>query len=276
MAAKHYLITAWDKKFHCKFTSFVSQTGISYTIAVGGKAKYVIFAIKENASQAYIDRIEYDQACVMNGKLEHQPGTQQLVSASLWAVPTLLTQIREFTLTDDSHVFCKEGSKLYKLSIAYDYIIKYGKTWYEDKFSAILPEPLFTQYKESLRILDEPLELFEFQAERLHFLKKHEDTYRSSKSPRDFIQNLRNKYGEQYCYEVGPWLSKYMEHLQVKIYKDQWKIPVGAPQNFSMREIPEPVYGGGGGGGSGSRRKTAKVRNFSLRSSESESMVGYY
>ena len=53
-----------------------------------------------------------------------------------------------------------------------------------------------------------------------NFLKKYKDIYDRARTPREFINMLRNKYGEQYCFEVGSWLNGYMEFLKINIFDE--------------------------------------------------------
>jgi len=244
---KKYLVTAYRKNFYCKVLLY---TAGAVTFLFGGKTAYCMSVSVKNdtVTDAYIDRIEYNIACVKDGTLEHKRGTSDMINAGLLTFHMLFPSIKRLIFTDDSHIHCEEGSKVHKISIAHDSILKYGKTWYEDKFKATLPSPLFEQYKESMKVLDEPVDSFEFQVERVPFLRPYEKTYEESSSPRDFIRRLRVKYGDRYCFEVGKWLTKYMESLRMNIFKDSWYISVEKikdTETFRISETDDEMRGGG-------------------------------
>jgi hypothetical protein len=278
MSVSKYEITAFNKKYYCKVTKYPGSE--NKTFSFGGANYYcVIIAVKEQTSQmGYLDRMEYNRACVKDGKLEHKEGTAQLGIAALWTFHTLFPEVKTLTLTDDSHIHCEEDSKQYRMNLSYDYIVKHNKTWYEDKFNAKLPEPLFTSYKESCKILDLPLDPFEFQSERMSELKKYETAYRSASTPREFINSLRKDYGKQYCIEVSRWLSRYIELLPIQTHKQEWFILMDhptKPTGYSIEPTTNSIRGGG------KTRKTMRIpRNFSIVSGGGEDeytqIVGYY
>jgi len=231
--------------------------------------------VKHDTSEGYIDRIEYSKACVKDGSLEHRKGTEHLVSTALWTCHQLFPYLKVFTFQDDSHIYCKEGSKLYKLNLAYDYILKYGKTWYETKFHATLPAPLFAEYSKSLEALDAPLELFEYQAGRLPALSAYESLYKVSSSPRDFLERLRIQSGANYCFEVGKWLSQYMGILRISLFNTSWYIMIDRLEEPVGYEIKESQAGGKHT--KPTRRITSKKRAFCLVAGGSEeSNFGLY
>ena len=208
---KKFIVCAYRKKFYAKLTDTIDKGRHLYTFSLGGKHKYCItIALKPDAPEdGYIDTMEYNKACVKDGTLEHREGTSHLGKTALWVFHSLFPQVKRFTLIDDSHIYCEEGSKQFKLNLAYDSILKHNKTWYEDKLNAQLPEPLMKLYKDSCSILDKPLDPFDFIIQRNENLKPYEKEYKESNSPRDFLNRLRTNLGHQYCFEVGKWLSGY-------------------------------------------------------------------
>lgn len=275
---KKFIISAFGKHFYGKLTNTLSKNGNLYTFSLGGKSKYCItIALKpEFPEDGYIDNMEYNRACVKDGSLEHKQGTAHLGLTAIWAFHTLFPQVKRFTLMDDSHIYCEDDSKQFKLNLAYDYILKYNKTWYEDKFNAQLPEPLMKMYKDSCKVLDEPLDPFEFSIQRNENLKPYEKEYNESLSPRDFLNNLRTKMGHQYCFVVGKWLTSYFNTLRINTYKQNWFINVEdihVPEKYSITETRDEIRGGGK-----QTRKNKKHRNFSIVAGGDEegSMMGYY
>ena len=244
-----YSVKGNGKEFYCKVLT-ISYGGKSiYSLSVGGKKEFCVTIAIKSDDMAYIDRVEYSDFCVKDGILATEGGMLAILSVSLWLVKELFPTIKKFTLTDDSHVLCIRKQKDYKLSLANDYIIKYGETWYEKKFKAILPDEIMPLYKKSHEVLDMPIEPFEYQKDRASFLTKYENIYKSSGTPREFIRLLRSEYRDRYCIEVGPWLTRYMELLTVKVFKDLWMIPIEyliKPEEFELTKLEkEPISGGG-------------------------------
>lgn len=277
---KKFVVSAFGKQYYCKTTETMDKEGPAYTFSLGGRSYYCItIAIRSNAPAiGYIDRMEYNKACVKNGSLEHKQGTAQLGITALWTFHKLFPEVTRFTLMDDSHIYCEDDSKLFKLNLAYDYIVKYNKTWYEDKFKAYLPPSLMKMYKESCKILDEPIDAFGFMVERESRIRAYKTIYNESKTPREFINKLRAKLGTQYCFDVGKWLSSYIEILRVNIFKNEWIIDIEdlhRPDKYSIAETQDELRGGG----KKQTRKNRKPRNFSIVTGGDEddvSMMGYY
>jgi hypothetical protein len=228
--------------FLCRITEFKNYHTniISHTLTFGSdKVGCVIIAIKDTSSnEAYIDRVEYDNKCAIDSELEKRGGTYELVSAALCTLKTKYPTIKLVTLIDNSHILCEEDNKLYKLNLALDYISKYNKTWYELKFNAKLPKHLMDTYKYSLKILDEPIDVFEYQVERGAFLKSYESIYNKSKTPRDFFSNLRKTLKDDYCKEVCKWIVNYMDLLQIKFFPDMWYIEASSIEKPKIYSIP--------------------------------------
>jgi hypothetical protein len=210
---------------------------------------------------------------VKDGSLEQGTGTSQMITLGVWTFHTLFPSIKKLEFIDDSHIYCEEGSKVHKLNLAYDYIIKYNQTWYQRLFRALLSEPYMSDYMKSLQVLDEPLRPFELQKLSMVYLIPYETIYKHSISPRDFIQNLRSHYKKRYCYEVGPWIDRYFMTLRINTFKQHWYINVDLVSTSSDFKITEMMVGGG--------RKTRRQRplkNFRLISSsdETSSSMGLY
>ena len=275
---KQYVVKGFRKEFIAKtyYTTEYSGT-ISGTFTFGGLDEVCIVISLKNihSDSAYIDRIEYNKACVKDGSLEQGKGTFQMIHLGLWTFHILFPSITKLVFIDDSHIYCEEGSKVYKLNLAYDYIIKYNQTWYQRWFRAILPEPYMTEYMKSIKILDEPLRSFELQKISMPYLIPYETIYKSSKSPREFIKSLRTTYKDHYCFIVGAWIDHYFMTLRVDTFKRHWLINIdllSTSSDFKMSEITTAV-----GGGRKSRRQR-KLENFRLVSSSDEpsSSMGLY
>ena len=266
--------------YYCKVVEFSARGSITYNIAVGSPDTYcLLISMKpSNGYIPYIDRVEYNEGCALDGNLS---SIEDLTKAALYATLFLFPHIHHFTLMDDSHIDCIRGDKRYKLNLAYDSVLKRNQTWYENRFGAILPgsvtdpNTLLGRYKASLRVLDEPVEHFEIIAQSLPYIGKYKEQYLTSESPRNFINKLRTVYADKYCIEVERWLPGYMEYLNVAIFKSEWIIPanaVDAPSGFrlALNDTSNKKSGGGGG----RKRKPATRRNAKTRKGRSVGTFG--
>jgi hypothetical protein len=271
MEVQKFIVKAFRKSFYCK----VSKLGEAVTLSFGGKNTYCI-SMSLNLKtpvEAYLDRVEYDEACVKDGSLVHKDGTIHMLKAALATLKYLFPDVKIITLIDDSHIYCEKGSKLFKLNLAYDYILKYNQTWYQNKFSAYLDEPYNRDFNESIKVFDKPITPFELVISAVPFLEKYKEIYTNSESPREFINILRREYGIQYCYEVGTWLSRYIMYLRINIFQDKWKIDTRSIEigsDYSIQPTTDSIRGGG-------RSRTRKRVNFRIASHQYEGCVlGYY
>ena len=266
MEPKKYRIKSFDKIFYCK----VSNYGENYTISIGGKRGYCfVVSIKKHSDKAYIDRVEYNEACVKDGKLEENGGMYKLICGGLYFIKETFSNIKIITLKDDSHIYCKKGSKEYKMSLAFDYIIKYNKTWYQIKFNAKLPEDILLLFNNYLLYLDEPLPNYNYIVSLIPDINEFESIYLESKSPRDFIQNIREIYADKYCFKVCKWLHHFLNNIGIKSFSDLWYIDtenIVKPDIYSVNSTMNEMRGGG----------TKKRKNFSIVSARDVSIIGIY
>lgn len=273
MNTKYYSISANTKQYYCKESSYSSPDGTkSVTVSFGGKSVYCVVAAWKSTlpTTIYLDRVEFDKGCIKQGNLEHKQGTQDMVSTALWTIHTLLPTVKTITFTDDSHILCEEGSKLYKLSLALEYSLKYNQTWYQMKFNATLPTDLLENFQSSLLNLDKPLDEFSFMLERAPYLKPYEQLYSQSNSPRDFFSRLREQYGKDYCFQVCKWIRDYLEtKIGIQFYPKDWYIPVDtlrSPKEYSIQPTTNSMRGG-------TRRKK---RRTVVEDEYTSGMMGYY
>ena len=185
-------------------SSGLGPTG-RYTISFGGKNNFCFIASinPKKPFEVYIVNIEYNESCLKDNKLDERGGIVKLVRIALWTIKSMFPTIKHFTLNDSSHIDCIKGIKTHKLNLAYDYILKYNETWYEKQFNAKLPgsltkdscmiNSLMCEYKSSLLVLDEPVEPFEIIKDKVNIAERYKSDYKNAKSPRDFIQKLRDK-----------------------------------------------------------------------------------
>lgn len=276
-----YMVRAYGLEFYCKVLEVVSDYNTSYTFSFGGKNDYCFIASMTSPKYIpYIDRIEYGEKCIKDGSLTKSGGTVKLVKAALWTMKHLFApHIKRFELQDESYIYCMEGSKKFKLRLGYDMIIKYNKTWYEYHFDAQLPNNTINKYKiykSIITILDTESRPYDIAIKSYPYIKKYEDEWRTTNSPREFMEAIRKKYGmNQYCYEVGGWLDAFFEDLGINIFNKDWFIDVDTVTQPDGYEIFTSTAEMKGSGKKKQLNKTAKRSKYTIKSQRPKYCIGY-
>jgi hypothetical protein len=262
-----------DISVNCKITTYADQR-VTYSFG-NGRGKYCLTASYDpkKSDEIYIDRVERTD-CIRNQKGKNiQEGTTKLVRLAIYTLYQYKPDIQRITLKDDSYLYCY-GNSGPKISIAYDYLLKYNQTWYQKKFGAVLPGFLkydmddldkskkiqmeidgdqtvfhvipgspMDLYLSSISNLDQPCVTYEEIIEKFPEIKKHHQEYESSVSPRDFINQIRKKYEQtEFCKEGSSWFKRYLDLLKIKMFYDLWYIPVYAisiPTNYEVIEASD-------------------------------------
>jgi len=243
-----YTVSGFDLRLYCKVTEMgIDTPDYKCILSFGtGMKRFCLTAMydKQKPTELYIDRVENNDLCVVDGKLSnYDKGTVKLVKTALCVINELFPEVTTLTLHDASQIYCEEESKLFKLGMSYDYIIKYNETWYQKNFHAILPgfiskhydanrevqitaEPdtIMDIYSKSLHVLDAPRMDYSLLSNRFTQFDEYKEEYESSTTPRDFINKLRRTLGDKYCFVVGKWLNQYMALLQIKLSPEHWYI----------------------------------------------------
>lgn len=136
----------------------------TFTFGIGRRKYCLIASFKQsNPTEIYIDRVENSNCIIGKELVSVADGTSKLVQIALYAMHRMMPKVMRFALRDDSHIYCKgvggPPSKLDvcpsnldgldqlklistgcpKMSLAYETILKYNQTWYQQKFGAVLP-----------------------------------------------------------------------------------------------------------------------------------------
>lgn len=248
----------------------------SYTFSFGtGRNHYcLIVAIDgKDYTTAYIDRVQRFEKCIKGKSMKDvAEATAKLTELGIYTVKKTCPWITRFTLKDDSDIFCN-GKNGPSISMAYDYIIKYNMTWYQKRFHAQLPgfvmnntdhldkkiisipilsngsnvkvieNSLMHSYLLSLQILDEPCKPFSAMIDLFPELETFRNEYELSSSPRDFITRIRSKYSDPstFCKNIYGWFNRYMNTLHIKLYQNEWFIPVSRVKEPHGFRVSKPM-----------------------------------
>ena len=234
-----YKITGFNINMYCKLTEYgINTDKYMCSMSFGsGRNKYCLNAIykAESPYEIYIDRIEINNSCTINSLLsDFDEGLVKLVKTALFTMKKAYPHVLKYKLHDDSHIICDGINNKFKLSLAYDYILKYNQTWYENKFNAELPGllsnkkiedgSLMENYLKSLKILGIELIPYDIITSAIPVISNYKNEYNTATSPRTFITNIRKTYKDKYCFEVSKWLNGYMKFLQIKLSPEYWFI----------------------------------------------------
>ena len=279
---KAYKISGYDISLYCKITEYgINTDNYLCSMSFGsGNKKFCLTAIYKasNPFYIYIDRVEKNDLCIIDNKLSDiEEGLVKLVRISLLFIKKIYPHVTHLTFQDDSQIYCNNENKLDKLSLAYDYIIKYNQTWYENKFKAELPglisakdktateNSLMYKYFESLKELDNPLMPFEIVVNIINVLQIYENEYNSAKTPREFINSLRTKYKNDYCKEICKWLNSYMKVLQIKLSPEYWYILTSNIDDIPKFKVSRLTENNIGRIFGGKRKNTLKKSMYKLK-----------
>jgi hypothetical protein len=231
---KYYEIKSEGHTFHAVVLS--KEYG-HHNIKFGGKKSCVLFSIYDEERKPNLDRLQYDSECAVNvNVLEQGGGTLIMAKAAMQFMYELFPKQKDMKFMDWSEIEC-DKEKI--VPLAYYYIVKYGKTWYEAKFNARPNDAIISErIAEFNRVLDEPIKKvlwkefvdmyitpceFPKHTSMVEFLKAFYDadgvdTFRA------FFRKVMDKYD---CLVLTEWMERFaVLHLQLplpfKMYK--WTI----------------------------------------------------
>ena len=206
MSEKYYIIKSnlifnnknYDKYYYVNISSSKKEDNI----LVGGlNIKCVHIIINKRKNIGLLELVQHHEKCSFFETLKDGNETVNLVKNSLFFVANLYPDVSKYELIDNSFITCKNGKRI---SLADLHFVKYGKTWYENKFGAIL-----TNQKKStvnltksgiLKNLDSKIEIpFE------DFIKEYHDE--------DFFDNQKNINIIKKIYKPDITLKEYLNYF---------------------------------------------------------------
>lgn len=271
-----YSINAYDISLTCTLSEFPTHDGIYYSFVFNSNTIFrVTSSINPRTSTiCYIDNIEYNKSCIKDHALEENGELVKYMKSVLWTIVHLFPNIKTIELKDYLYICCENNSRQHMVNLACEYIAKYNNTWFEKHFNAIIySKDSYNSYRESLNVLDNPLDIIEYILDIRPELEKYKNIYKISLTPREFINNLRNAYPETYYFETASWMPSYLRLLRIIYYCDMWSIyksNIIKPYNYNIETLDILLE----------KDKSALIQkaNYRLVTSYDEhgSCVGYY
>lgn len=233
--------------------SFIKIAGEKYKDCIN------IALIKKDGIPVYakIPHLESEPECGIAKFLDkdEKDATTDFIRGSLQLVHHLYPSVTQFEFMDDSKIECgvkKPGlpprNMVTPLSLAYLYIAKYGKSWYEDKFNAKHINPsVYEKFRDSTKILFQPknmrYEEFEIQnslnKEQKEFLKP---LYEKSISWNDFFKSVPKN---DQCKMFVNWLPFFLAKLlNYTFINNIWIINIDTMPKTDLKDITSVMRGG--------------------------------
>jgi hypothetical protein len=216
---------------------------ISHTFKIGGDYNNCIsvsYTYKNNKPiTAKIPHALYEPECSIGSNLEKGPGTILMLKTLLRYSYNKIPEISTFEFDDMSHIDCipKDMSKSpprpssKPLSLSYLSIAYNSKTWYEEKFNAIMTDHItYKNYRDKITFLEmedkkpsfiDFLQIAQPPKEQYEYL---ESIYNTSKTYRDFFNKIPKS---KRCDILLPWLVHFLNHYLKGIFSTNgWEINV--------------------------------------------------
>lgn len=253
-----FIVESYSTFFYCEIYTKIDIDNITFSRFIFGKTDVCYLSITINnveETTGKINTIDYYKQCATNGSLDYTPEMYQYIQTALYTFHTQFPNIEKLTLVDDYHIHFEINAKnkqyieaidpLFKntdyiceIKLSDDCIFRHIQTYYEKYFGAQLPDEEYKKYRKSINDIDLP-HCFPFMCmnDLIYGFEKYKEIYESSSTPREFIKKLREKYGEKYCFEVGPWIHKYIRMLNLYIPTYDWYIEpknINCPENYNI------------------------------------------
>jgi hypothetical protein len=139
MSEKYYIIKSNlnynNKKYSKYYYVNVFSKKNEDTILVGGlNIKCVNIIINKKRNKGILELVQHHEKCSFFDTLKDGFEMTDLVKNSLYFTMYMYPDVLSYELVDNSFIPCKNGKRI---SLADLQFVKYGKTWYENKFGAV-------------------------------------------------------------------------------------------------------------------------------------------
>jgi hypothetical protein len=205
------------------FLASVEETNDMYRLKFGGiKACVYLSVYKDEKEYPNLDALGYGKECDRDSSLPKKEGTIILLQASLKFLVWLFPFIRHVQFSDASNITCAKGVTI---PLATFHFAKYGKTWYQDKFSAKpLDKTVPAMFKKVNNVLEkqynQTFEKFFKQHVRKHLVNMKgiktdhlyemlETCWNEADNYKAFFRNI----GARDCILLQLWLDEYIKFL---------------------------------------------------------------
>jgi hypothetical protein len=186
----------------------------------------------ETDNHPHLEFVTYDSECNVEKNLIKGRGTVHMVKSAMKFIHVMYPETvgKVFELSDKSYVECQQHNKIeVRIPLCYLYLVKHGKTWYEDKFAAYKGrqyDVYKTQYNTMKRYWKKFRPSFSKFAE-LYDVPKYmyssmEKVYNKCENVYAFVKNL---ISDSDCHVLNTWFVNLVEEHMTKLVNSTWFIP---------------------------------------------------
>jgi hypothetical protein len=179
------------------------------------------------------------KGCTINSQVIRGDSTVQMVQLGFTIAKEIAPYAEYVTLSDMSYFICNTPDGKKKMSLPPFHIAFYDKTWYEDKFGAVMIHDkdyieyrgyVENLYKEGIMPPD-----FDFGNMRIRELLY--PLYSDSKTWKQFFQLIEKYYKKEKCAMMYPWI-----HNAMKLIFEGNQAYVGQDWKIVLKSIPMIHY----------------------------------
>jgi hypothetical protein len=207
---------------------------LEYYLNIGGNEDMCVnMTIPTDPSNKsiFLSWAETTKKCTLDSLKIKGNSTQIMLQLAITIAREISPHVTEIILEDMSHFYCLTPDGPIKTHLPSFYIAFYGKTWYEDKFGAVMIDSqCYEKYKKCLRNFYDPT----YKKDYFNFVNKDlqimlEPLYDNSYCWKDFFDQISEIYKENKCGIIYPWVKNAMRILfdgQRLWDVVEWKIPI--------------------------------------------------
>lgn len=231
-------------------------------IKIGGE-KYKdcinIALIKKGGIPVYakIPHLESEPECGIAKMLDkrERDSTTDFIRGSLQFINYLYPSVKQFQFTDNSNIECgvkksdtPPRKMVIPLSLAFLYIAKYGKSWYEEKFNARhIDLGVYEKFREATKILFQPKTMNYQDFENENYLTKEQKEvlkplYERSVTWNEFFKSV--PYDDN-CKMFVSWMPFFVKKLINYTFIDgDWVIDIDTMPKTDLKDVVQSMKGG--------------------------------
>ena len=190
--------------------------------------------------------------CSVDGQLIKGDSTVQMVRLAFTVAKEIAPYAEYITFSDMSYFMCNTPEGNIKVSLPAFHIAFYDKTWYEDKFKAIMTNANnYKLYRDSIEnMYNEDTDMppdFDFGNARIRELLL--PFYTKAKTWKQFFHLIAVNYPDDKCTLMYPWLTGAMRFIfqGSGVYAGQeWKIDIKKIVRVKYYQVDKSHIKGGG------------------------------
>lgn len=191
-----------------------------------------------------------DKDCTIDSQIIKGPATINMLNLAFTIAKEIVPHAEYIILHDMSYFFCNTPDGKMKVSLPPYHIAFYDKTWYEDKFKAVMTnEDNYIKYKKYIQNMYKDgflSDTFDFGNARIKELLL--PLYNESKTWKDFFKLINKKYPHDKCTLMYPWINNAMNTIFKgdAIYAGhEWKILLSNIPKIHYYETSKSSFIGG-------------------------------